>query len=353
MPPLTNTRHILVRCPNWVGDLIMATPLFECLRKNLPDVRITALTRAYNAKIIEDAPWVDAIIPCEDKSFAGILKTANAVKASGADTAVLLPNSMRAYLPVRMAGINSIYGYRRGIRKFLVKGPLPARDGHGILPLPMVDYYLELCRWLGLALPEHPEPSLYVSETLSTDAGRLLSKYGITDRDMVIGLNPGAKFGSSKCWPPEYFARLAELLQEQWACRMLLFVGPGETQIADEIMARTKAQLINTDADRIDLALLKPMIRRCDLLITNDTGPRHYAVAFKRPVVAIIGPTDPRYTARNLEQTVVLRRELPCAPCHRKKCPENHECMRGITPEEVLEAAMRLLSRPENNGKPS
>jgi heptosyltransferase-2 len=211
----------------------------------------------------------------------------------------------------------------------------------------MVDYYLELCRWLGLDLPEHPEPSLGVSEALSSEAGLLLQKYGITNQDMVVGLNPGAKFGSSKCWPPEYFARLADMLEQQWNCRMLLFVGPGETQIADKIMALTKAKVVNTDPDRIDLGLLKPMIQRCDLLITNDTGPRHYATAFKRPVIVIMGPTDPRYTNSNLEQTIVLRKELPCAPCHRKKCPENHECMRGITPDEVLAAAIRLVSETD------
>lgn len=344
MNHLADSRHILVRCPNWVGDLIMATPLFECLRHNLPGVRITALTRAYNAKIIDDAPWVDAVVPCDDKSCAGILETAKSVKASGADTALLLPNSTRSWLPVRLAGIRSVFGYRRGGRGFLVKGPLPVRDDHGIVPLPMVDYYLELCRWLGLDLPEHPEPSLYVSETLSADARRLMEKYDIGEGDLVIGLNPGAKFGSSKCWPPEYFARLAELLEQQWDCRMLLFVGPGETPIAAEIMAMTSAKVINTDSDRIDLGLLKPMIRRCDLLITNDTGPRHYATAFKRPVIVIMGPTDPRFTNRNLEKSIVLRKELPCAPCHRKTCPEHHECMRNITPDEVMEAAVRLVS---------
>jgi len=348
---IVNSRHILVRCPNWVGDLIMATPLFECLRKNLPGVRITALTRAYNAKVIEDSPWVDTVIPCEDKSFNGMMETARAIKVSGADTSLLLPNSIRSYLPVRLAGIRRIYGYRRGGRKYLVKGPLPARDDHGILPMPMVDYYLELCRWLGLDLPELPAPSLCVSEALSKDAGRLLKKYGITDQDIVIGLNPGAKFGSSKCWPPDYFARLANMLEQQWSCRILLFVGPGEGRLADEIMALTQAKLINTDPDRIDLGLLKPLIQRCDLLITNDTGPRHYATAFKRPVIVIMGPTDPRYTNTNLEHTIVLRKEIPCAPCHRKKCPENHECMRGITPDDVLAAAIRLMSEPDNQGK--
>ncbi|MBW2690165.1 MAG: lipopolysaccharide heptosyltransferase II, partial [Deltaproteobacteria bacterium] len=330
--------------PNWVGDLIMATPVFECLRANFPHARITALTRAYNAKIIEDTPWVDEIIPCTDKTFTDIFNTAKAVRESGADTALLLPNSVRAYLPVRLGGIKNIYGYRRGERKYLHRGPLPVLDAQGIQPMPMVNYYLELCTWLGLEVPEKPKPSLSVDAELSRQAEELLQQYGIETEDQVIGLNPGAKFGSSKCWPAEYFARLAELLESQLDCRILLFVGPGEDPIANEIMAMTSASLVNTAPDRIDLALLKPMIRRCDLLVTNDTGPRHYAVAFDRPVVVIMGPTDPRYTNSNLEQTVVLRKELHCAPCHKKECVQQHECMRDISAEEVLAAVLSLLS---------
>ncbi len=351
MNDLFASRHILVRCPNWVGDLIMATPLFQCLRDNLPGVQITALTRSYNAKIIEDAPWVDNIIPCQDKSIKGLLSTARQVHASGADTAILLPNSLRSYLPIRIGGVRRVFGYRRGGRRFLVRGPLPVMDDQGVKPIPMVDYYLDLCRWLGLDVADQPTPSLFVSSNLEEQATRLLDRYGIRSQDRVVGLNPGAKFGSSKCWPPEFFARLAELLEEFWDCKILLFVGPGETPIADQIMSMTKAKVINTDPDHIDLGLLKPMVRRCDLLITNDTGPRHYATAFKRPVVVIMGPTDPRYTNSNLDQTIVLRKDLPCAPCHQKECSEDHECMRGITPDEVMDAALRLVSTGQETPK--
>jgi heptosyltransferase-2 len=160
---------------------------------------------------------------------------------------------------------------------------------------------------------------------------------------MVIGLNPGAKFGSSKCWPPRYFAELAELFKKKWDCKILLFVGPGEDQIAESIVEKSKTNIINTAPDKVDLALLKPLIRRCELLVTNDTGPRHYAVAFDIPVVVIMGPTDPRYTATNLEKTVVLQEELDCSPCHKKKCPGNHDCMLRISSQAAFEASQRLL----------
>jgi heptosyltransferase-2 len=349
MNPLSSAKNILIRCPNWVGDLIMATPVFESLRASCPNARIIALTRAYNAKIIEDAPWVDRVIACDDKSLTGIRATAKAIRDEQVDAALLLPNSIRSYLPVRLAGVQDIYGYRRGVRTPLVMGPVPARDDHGYRPMPMVDYYLDLCRWLGLTVPVEPCPSLFVSDDLQQQADGLLKRYGIAADEMVVGLNPGAKFGSSKCWPPEYFAKLADHLESEWNCRLLLFVGPGEDRIAEQIMAATQSKLINTGPDRIDLALLKPMIRRCDLLVTNDTGPRHYATAFNLPVVVIMGPTDPRYTDSNLEKSIVLRKELDCSPCHKKECSEGHECMREILPEEVLEAAKKLVSKTKDS----
>ncbi|MDH3999546.1 MAG: lipopolysaccharide heptosyltransferase II, partial [Desulfuromonadales bacterium] len=329
-------------------DLIMATPVFECLRENCPDAKITALTRAYNAKIIGDAPWADHVIACDDSSWSGIQQTADAVRNCGADTALLLPNSIRSWLPVRLGGVTQIYGYRRGARKPLVQGPLPKREGRAFLPMPMVDYYLDLCRWLGLKVADSPKPSLFVSDQLQQQAQQLLDSYAIAATDRVIGLNPGAKFGASKCWPAEYFAELADLLEAEFSCKLLLFVGPGEEEIAAQIMAGTKSQLINTGPDKIDLALLKPMIQRCDMLITNDTGPRHYATAFDLPAVVIMGPTDPRYTASNLDKSIVLRQEMDCSPCHKKVCPADHQCMRDILPQQVTDAARRLIQTIEN-----
>jgi heptosyltransferase-2 len=222
-------------------------------------------------------------------------------------------------------------------------GPKPIRAQNGILPVPMVEYYMEICRWLHLEIPEVTKPRLFLSDSLEEKGDQLLDSYGIRPDDIVIGMNPGAKFGSSKCWPPKYFAELAELLKARWDCKILLFVGPGEDQIAESIMEISKTSIFNTGPDRVDLALLKPLIRRCQLLVTNDTGPRHYAVAFDIPVVVIMGPTDPRYTATNLEKTAVLQKELDCSPCHKQECPQDHDCMQRISPQDVFEASQKLL----------
>ena len=310
-PNKKHPANIIVSCPNWVGDVVMATPTFDCVRQNFPDARIIALVRSYARGVVEDGPWFDRIIECRDKNISGFIGLIRTIRRLKPDMTIVLPNSFRSALIARLGGARQICGYRREGRSMMLSGgPEPERGQDGILPVPMKEYYLEICRWLQLKIPNSTSPRLYYSDALRAKADNLLTKWGIRSNDMVIGLNPGAKFGSSKCWPPHYFASLAEMLTEQ---------------------------------QRVDLTLLKPLIKRCQLLVTNDTGPRHYAVAFGVPVVVIMGPTDPRYTDTNLEKTLVLRQSIDCSPCHEKICPREHACMAEITPHEVLGSTKKLL----------
>ncbi len=342
----TNRKTVIVFCPNWVGDVVMATPVFACLRHNFAGARLVGVIRKYAQGVVADGPWFDHLIACDDKTIRGFFTLVQTIRRLHPEIAVVLPNSLRSTLAVWLAGVKNIYSYRRNYRSLLLRGgPVPLPEGKGFLPVPMVEYYLNICRWLGLDLPEQTTPTLYISASIAEKGRQLLENNGIHSEDMVIGLNPGAKFGSSKCWPPEYFSQLAELFAAQWNCKILLFAGPGEDDIAKFISKTSQAEIINTGPDKVDLSLLKYLVKRCQLLVTNDTGPRHYAVAFKVPVVVVMGPTDPRYTAANLEKTLVLRQELDCSPCHQKECPRNHECMLMIKPETVFEGSKRLLEK--------
>jgi len=322
----------------------MATPTFDCIRRNLPDARLIGLIRNYARGVIADGPWFDDIVEKNDKTIGGIIDLIPRLRRLHADLAVILPNSFRSALIARLAGARKIFGYRRnGRTALLTGGPQPRRDNHRITPRPMVEYYMEICRWLNFDTPSQPRPRLFYSQTTQQNGARLIESCGITPADMVIGMNPGARFGSSKCWPPEYFARLAEMIAQRWDCKIILFTGPGEQDLGRQIVKLSRAKIINPGSDRLNLELLKPLVQRCRLLVTNDTGPRHYAVAFDIPVVVIMGPTDPRYTDANLEKTIIVRRDLECAPCHHKECALHHSCMTEILPEEVMQAAEQLL----------
>ena len=338
-------KRILVLCPNWVGDVVMATPVFDGLRRNYPEAQITGVIRRYAAGVIKDGPWFDGIIELNDKTLSGFLAGVRAIRSVAPDMALVLPNSFRSSLFAFLGGARKRYGYKRELRSLLLSGgPRPLKDGRHIKPVPMVDYYMTICRYLNLNLPESTRPELFFSRAIEEKGQALFNRYGIKPGEMLIGLNPGAKFGASKCWPPEYFAKLAELISGKWACRILLLVGPGEGEIAASIIRSSRAEIINTGPDKVDLELLKYVVSRLDLLVTNDTGPRHYGVAFDIPTVVIMGPTNPDYTAANLEKTVVLRKPLDCSPCHEKTCPlGHHQCMTQIIPEAVLAASVRLL----------
>ena len=342
-------KTILVFCPNWVGDVVMATPFFECLRNYYHNTKITGVIRRYAKGVIEDGPWFDNIIDCNDKTFGGLYDLVKMLRRTEPDLSVIMSNSFRSALIAKLGGSKKIVGYKRNGRSFLISsGPEPVYSGKKILPVSMTNYYMELCKYLNIKPSENIKPSLFISDALNKKGEKLLNTYKIGSNDMVIGLNPGAKFGASKCWPPEYFAELAEMLQKKYNCKILLLTGPGEERIADLITEKSRATLINTAPDKVDLALLKHLVKRCNLLVTNDTGPRHYAVAFDIPTLVIMGPTDQRYTNTNLEKTSVLRMKLDCSPCHKSECPLNHECMRMITPKNVMRESEKLFERLNN-----
>ncbi len=336
----------VIRCPNWVGDIVMATPVFESLRATYPDAEITALIRPYARGIIENSPWFDHILDCDDKSLRGLQEIRRNGSIRKWQAGLLLTNTTHSFLAFKLAGVKQTYGYKRNTRRFfLTDGPSPQTDGKVYKALPMQDYYLELCRYLGMTLPATPKPKLYIDDALSAFGQRYLAEKGVLPGDMLIGLNPGASFGSSKCWPAGNFARLAELLQKLYDCKIILLMGPGEEGIAAQIVAASSASIINTADDLLNLAQLKPVIKQCSLLITNDTGPRHFAVAFDVPAVVLMGPTNPLYTASHLDRTSVIRLDLPCSPCHKKICPyKHHACMNEITPNMVVTASSKYLT---------
>ena len=322
----------------------MAEPVVRILRNNYPDARIIVAVRKYAAKILVGHPHIDRLIPCNDKGFGGLQQLASSIRDESPDLAILLPNSFRSFVSVRWGGVKKIIGYRRGIRKLFTDGPNAPMENGRYQPVPMTDYYLGLLKWMGLKIEGELTPHLYLTDEESFRGEELLKQYGITAGDRVVALNPGAQFGSSKCWPPKYFAELAEQIQNQYKSKLMLLVGPGEDSIADEIVQTSKAEVINTGPDKVDLGVLKALVRRTDLLVTNDTGPRHYAVAFDKPVVVLMGPTDPRHTNCHLEKTIILREDLPCVPCHKKVCPIDHPCMIDMTPDKVFNSVQQILN---------
>ena len=340
-------QKILIRCPNWVGDLVMATPAIKAIRRRFNRSHIVLLVRPYGKKVIEHFPYCDEILEYEDsdkgQGMRGVFSWGIRLRREHFDLAVIFPNSFRSALIAFLAGIKRRVGYSREGRGWMLTDPIkPVREGPKIVPIPMVEYYLRITDWL-----ECPRltltPELFVSAVTRQKAQGILKRCAVNGRRMIVVMIPGAAYGSSKCWKPEYFAQVADHLIEGYGCDLVIVPGPGEIQIAREIKARMVKRAIVLADPIVPLDILMAIIQSSSLVITNDTGPRHFAVAFDKPVVVIMGPTDPRYTNLNLEKTVVLREDLDCSPCHLKVCPRDHRCMTAITPEQVIQASEWLF----------
>lgn len=337
------TRLLLVILPTWVGDCIMATPALRALRRGLPGTRIAVLGRPRLLPLIDGLSSFDEAVPARIETVRGLFSTARMLARRRFDAALILRHSVRSALLAWLAGIPRRVGYRAQGRGALLTDPVRApREGWRRRPEPMPVSYRRLveaagCAWQGDAY------ELAVPQACRDRAEERARALGIAPGEALIGLNPGASFGASKLWAPARFAEVAARLHARLGLRAIVFVAPGEEGIARAILEAARSPVIDTSAAPLDLALLKPFVSRCRLLVTTDTGTRHVGTAFGIPTVVVMGPTDPRYTAANLERTRVIRRDLPCGPCHEKVCPTDHRCMEEIGADEVAEAALELL----------
>ncbi len=334
--------RLIVRLPNWVGDVVMATPTLLSLRQGLPRCEITLMGKASARLLLEGLDVCDTFLPFDrhgqQSGTLSFLKVASALRRQRYDTGLILPNSPSSALLFALGGIKRRIGYNRHGRGALLTHPVPVKREKGrFIPVPMIKYYLNLVEALGVT-PVTEHPRLAVSPEDQAWAAELWKSLGISEGQPVVCVTPGAAFGPSKQWPPPYFSQVADRLRSELGARVLFLPGPAEEPLMREIARTCVTPPEFLSPEQTPLNRLKAIIARCNLLLTNDTGPRHIAVALDRPVVVLMGPTDPRYTAMALEKTVVLRKDVPCGPCMLKKCPKDHACMRQLTPDEVFRA---------------
>jgi heptosyltransferase-2 len=261
---------------------------------------------------------------------------------------VLLPNSFRTALVVRMAAIPRRVGYDRDGRGFLLTDRLlPRRTMGRFVPVPTRDYYLGLARYLGAEAPD-PAMQLFTRPEDDARADDLLRRGGfdpLGGRQLVL-INPGANFGDAKIWYAERFAAVADRCAREWGAAVAVTGAPKERKILDSVVAATREPIMDLTRLGLDLSLLKSVVRRASLMVTNDTGPRHIAAALGIPVVTIFGPTDPAWTEIDFAAERKVSVPVFCGPCQKKKCPLDHRCMKLVTPEMVFEQAAGLLGAP-------
>jgi heptosyltransferase-2 len=278
------------------------------------------------------------------------LKIAHFLAQQNFDTAILLPNSFRTALLARMALIPRRVGYDRDGRGFLLTDRLMVRRENGkFIPVSTLDYYLGIARYLGTQQPDHTM-ELFTHTDDDAKALAMLKQGGWTpdEKKPLIMLNPGARYGEAKMWFPDRFAAVAKKCVEELDAVIAITGAPRERNILNEVIAQADVPMIDLPAMGMDLKLLKSVVKHADLMVSNDTGPRHMAAAMGVPVVTVFGPTDPRWTEIDFEHERIVRVDVFCGPCQKRTCPLDHRCMTQVTPEMVFGQIQSLLATANN-----
>ncbi len=336
-------QNILIRGVNWIGDAVMTIPAIRGVRRLLPESRITLLLQEPLNQLFESFSAVDGVEGFSVRSGIGGLVDRVALAArlrkGHFDLCLILPNSFDSALVPFLAGIRERIGFDRDGRGLLLTkriAPVPkgsgrhqARDYLTLLaPLGSGDIPLD-CR-----LEIDPANRAWAEDSLAP-----LRREA---QGPLIGFSPGAAYGPAKMWFPERFAELARRLSEERGAGVVLVGGPSERALCEKIAEPLQTHALNL-AGRTSLPQVAAVLARCDLFISNDSGPMHLASAVETPVVAIFGSTDPAATAP-LGRHEIVKQACECAPCWERVCPRSDTlCMQRIEVTHVMEAVDRLL----------
>ena len=343
----------MIVLPNWVGDVVMATPVLAAIRSQLGQARITFLMRAYVREIVDGAGWADDEIHWPSGKGLGreaaIWSLSARLRSERYDAACLLTNSFRSALVARLAGIPRRIGYARECRGPLLTERLrPLRENGEFKPAPLLPYYCALADQLGCRVSDR---RLVLPVTAEQDrAGTALQQAYKLEPGRYAVINPGAAFGASKCWLPERFAAICDRLRHEFGLRPAIVGAPNEAPLMRDIASRARGPLACCVDPPTTLGSLKPLVRDAALLVCNDTGPRHYGNAFGVPTICIFGPTHQEWTDTAAPAETKLQANVPCGPCQLKTCPLDLRCMRDVTESMVFDACRAALQRAPAGG---
>ncbi|MCC7201576.1 MAG: lipopolysaccharide heptosyltransferase II [Nitrospirae bacterium] len=342
---------ILIVAPNWLGDAVLALPAIAAIRQAIPASSVTILGLQHICDLFKESPYADNTLV-----YSGsLLSTVKDIRKFGFDTAILFPNSFRTAMLVYIARIPLRCGYIRDGRGPMLN--IGIKVDAQTRKLTQTQYYLNLAKsilWSPVLQRKMSAVSgegvsaqmktewLYLSQDELQHAKETIRSFDIQDGSLIIGINPGAAYGSAKRWYPERFALVARTLVNQCGAKVILFGSRQEREIAAEIENLAGVPLINM-AGKTTIRELMSLIKQCHIFITNDSGPMHIASALDVPVVAIFGSTDPEKTGPMGSRHVIIRKEAECSPCFKRNCPTDLRCMDSITVDDVLAGAKRFI----------
>lgn len=337
--------NILIIKPSSFGDIIQALPVAARLREEWPRARISWLVNTQYRRLLEKNPCVDSLflfsrdlwrkqrnLPAALSSFRRLWRDLSRARFDAViDLQGLLRSGMLTLAtgaPVRAGFANAREGAHLCYNRRVAVVP---EEMHAVERYLLAAAALG-CRGTAVTFP------LGMGKEEEAWAAQFLRGATPDPGGLTVGLSPAARW-STKRWPIELFALLGDRLAARGA-RVVLIGGLGGEgkAVADRMRA---AALV---ADGIDDPLkTAALVKRCAVLVSNDSGPMHLAAAVGTPVVALFGPTEPARTGPYGRRHAIVCATVDCRPCYRKECPRGEECMRLIGMDRVFEAARKII----------
>jgi heptosyltransferase-1 len=351
-------RLLLVK-PSSFGDIVHTLPVLDAIHRSWPKTAVDWIVKPEWTALLDGHPMLREVLPFPMSwrtwrrmiplvrqrryqmvlDLQGLLRSGLLSLCTGAPTRIGFANGREASPWCYTRRVESP-GDATGMMAVAVRAPQQARR---VAPMHAIDRYLLLAREAGVSvqqpirfpLPAWPDAELWVDHCWE--------KAGIQPNEIVCALHPAARW-ETKRWPADRFALLADRLAEERGWRVVLVAGEAERVQVDAVVRRMRQPCLDLSG-RTTLPQLATVLRRATLLVTNDSGPMHLAVAVGTPVVALFGPTDPRKIGPYGAGHAVLQADIDCAPCGRQRCVQGLACMNAITVDAVEDAVNRCATQ--------
>jgi heptosyltransferase-2 len=343
-------QRILVRATNWVGDAVMSLPALRALKGRYPQARISILAKPWVADLYRREPFCDETILYTAGDVGAKWAVARELAERKFDCAILLQNAFEAAAIAWVARIRERIGYARDGRSALLTRAI-AVPRAGEIPAHERFYYLELLRRAGIIETISGKGE---SDVIRLDGAAEAREAGRARfREMgfdgaVIGVSPGAAYGTAKRWLPERFAEAAARVARELGAGVAgiagvaIFGSKDERELCAEVAGATGVPTRNF-AGETTLAEFIELAAACSAYLTNDSGAMHIASALGIPTVAVFGATNDLTTGPTGPLSRVVREPVECSPCLKRECPIDHRCMTRVSASRVAEAALELL----------
>lgn len=332
----------LIVAPSWIGDTIMAQPMFARLHARHPGLQLDALAPRWVApvlqRMVEISDIVDSPFGHGQLSLKPRWRLARELAARNYDAVYVLPNSLKSALVPFMAGIPQRIGFTGESRYGLIN--VRHSLDKSALPL-MVERFAQLAEAPGAPLPK----PIFQPKIQSTAADQLqtLKELGLERPAHIVAFCPGAEYGPAKRWPAAHFATLAKKLAER-GYAIWLFGSPKDHAVAEEI-SQLAPSLCRNLCGATSLGQAVDLLALAELVVCNDSGLMHVAAALDRRLVTLYGSSSPGFTPPLSDQADILSLNLDCSPCFKRECPLGHlDCLNKLTPERVFAAALKRMA---------